>query len=488
MIKRWFLLPVLAFLCLHVSANRLNAGFNYSVFYSPAQGPYIETWLSVNAATVEFIKLDNELFRGEVEVILIFYLQDSIVDFLKYDLFSNEITDTNDRGFGFLDRQRFLLPEGEYLLSIQLRDLNSDRPPVEKLTTITITDPVDKPAISTVQLIERVEKAETPSEITKGGYNLYPDMQFFYPQDVDKIYFYCELYNTENLFGKDSLFLISAFIETFETRKILNNIIYYKREKAAQIIPFIHTFDIKQLPSGNYYLAVEIRDRENKLIADNRTFFQRSNPAIQMRLEDISAINVIETFTATYENFDKLLDYIKSCYPIASQRELAFAENIIASKDIKQMQQFFYHFWYTRNSSNPESEWLNYKVQVDRVNASYSNFIRKGYETDRGRIYLRYGEPNSIYRSTHEPEAYPYEIWHYYQLTEVQHNRRFVFISTDLNVVDFELAHSNAIGEIHDPQWHLRLHGRQVGGTNIDRTEYDSTYGSRALEKFNNPF
>ncbi|MFO7722671.1 MAG: GWxTD domain-containing protein [Bacteroidales bacterium] len=470
------------------SAMKLNAGFTYAVFQSPKQGPWVETWLSVNAATVEFIRLDNGLYRGEVEVVMIFFRNDSIVNFKKYTLYSQEIPDTSARNFGFLDQQRYLLPEGDYRLEISLRDVNSQEPPVETTTALSVDAPADRIDISTVQLIEKSVPATTPGITTKAGYDLIPDLHAFYPESAEKIIFYCEIYNTLNEWGKEGMFLISAFIESMETKNLMNNISYYRRENAAQVVPLLHTFDIASLPSGNYNLVVEVRDKENKVVASARTFFQRSNPSVQMRLEDIAAIEVFNTFSAAYTNTDTLEGYIRSCFPIAAETEKVFATNLLKEKDLKHMQQYLYHFWSIGNGSNPQLAWLNYKAQVDRVNLTYGTFIKPGYETDRGIIWLRYGEPNTIYRSTHEPEAYPYEIWHYYKLTANQNNRKFVFINSEMGSNDFQLAHSNAIGEMNDPQWHLKLHGRHVGGTNVDRTEYDSNYGSRALEIFNNPY
>lgn len=471
-----------------LQARQLNAGFTYAVFQSPQHGPYVETWLSLNAATVNFVQLDNGKYRGEVEVILIFKKNDSIVNFKKYDLFSQEIDDTTGRNFGFLDQQRFLLGEGEYLLEISLRDINSSKLAVETTTDIVVVAPADKISVSTVQLIDRIEPAKEASTLSKAGYNLFPDMHAFYPEGSHKISFYCEIYNTQKEWGADGMFLVSSWIESMETGKLASNISFYKREKAAQVVPFLHTFDIGRLPSGNFNIVVEVKDTENNTVASEKAFFQRSNPGVQMRLEDIAAIEIHNTFSAVYKDVDTLAFHIRSCMPVATDMERVFAQNLLKTKDLKHMQQYLYHFWYVRDASNPHLAWLNYKAQVDRVNLTYSNFISPGFETDRGIIWLKYGEPNTIYRSTHEPEAYPYEIWHYYRLSNNQSNRKFVFINSKLGSNDYELAHSNAIGEMNDPQWHLRLHSRHVGGTNVDRTTYDTNYGSRALEIFNNPY
>lgn len=487
-IRLFLLISLLAFSGLAQATVTLNAGFTWMVFRSPGQGNYVETWLSVNAATVQFVPTDAGKFAGEVEVIMIFTADEKVATFRKYNLRSQEISDTNDRAFGFLDQQRFLLPNGTYDLEISLRDINTSQEALETVTRVVVEIPDDQVALSSVLLAERAVPATANTPLTRAGYDLYPDLYQFYPANQNTITFYAEAYNTLQAWNSDGMFLFTARIESFETGTLMNNISFFRRENAAPVVPMLHSFDISKLPSGNYYLVVEVKDRENKQVAINKTFFQRSNPSVQMRLEDIAAIDVLLTFSKAYTNIDTLTFFIKSCFPVASELEKMFAENLLKDKNLTHLQQFLYHFWSVRNPLDPQQGWLNYKAQVDRVNLTYGTFIKAGFETDRGIIWLRYGEPNTIYRSTHEPEAYPYEIWHYYRLTNNQSNRKFVFVNEGMGAGDFELAHSNAIGEMNDPQWHLRLHARQVGGTNVDRTQYNTNYGSRALEIFNNPY
>ena len=54
------------------------------------------------------------------------------------------------------------------------------------------------------------------------------------------------------------------------------------------------------------------------------------------------------------------------------------------------MQNYFFEFWVSRNPNNPFSfEWQNYLLQVKSVNQAYKNQKKKGYLTDRGRVYLQ---------------------------------------------------------------------------------------------------
>ncbi len=177
-----------------------------------------------------------------------------------------------------------------------------------------------------------------------------------------------------------------------------------------------------------------------------------------------------------YNNLDTLSDYINCLRPISDELERTFADNQLKKGEIKLMQQFFLSFWEKRNTANPEAEWKNYQKHVDYVNRSYSSQIMRGYETDRGRIYLQYGTPNTITDKKYEPEYYPYQIWHYYH-TQGQSNRKFVFYLPGLAVNDYQLIHSNANGEVSNEQWARLLrkdfttdddNARQSGGVYDD--------------------
>ena len=101
-----------------------------------------------------------------------------------------------------------------------------------------------------------------------------------------------------------------------------------------------------------------------------------------------------------------------------------------------------------------------------------------------GIIYLKYGAPNSIYTSKHEPSAYPYEIWTYWK-TEKETNRKFVFYNPNIAGKEYELLHSNATGEIKTNNWDRMLQKRNNTLYDFDALDSDSSWGSRALDEFN---
>ena len=251
----------------------------------------------------------------------------------------------------------------------------------------------------------------------------------------------------------------------------------------------INTIDISNLPSGNYYLVLEARDRNNEIIGYNQYFFQRSNPNYQIDNNALAAINIENVFTGNIDNLDTIREYIRTLEAISSQIEREYASNLVKTDDLQTMQQYFYSFWASRNPLSPQVEWEKYYSQVKRVNSSFTAQRMKGYQTDRGIVFLKYGAPDRIVQNHNEPGAYPYEIWHYYTLDK-QRNKKFVFMTKDITTNDFQLIHSDAIGEINNFRWTNEIYSRTYGtyyDYGVDGTVNPNTYGDDAKDYYDNP-
>ena len=251
----------------------------------------------------------------------------------------------------------------------------------------------------------------------------------------------------------------------------------------------INSMDISGLPSGNYYLVLEARNRNNEVIGLNRFFFQRSNNNYQIDPTALESINTEYVFSGRIKDIDTIREYIRTLYAISSEVERQYAENLVKTDDIRTMQQFFYTFWSSRNQIDPEEQWNEYYKQVQRVNASFSTSTKKGYRSDRGIVFLKYGTPDRIVESYNEPGAYPYEIWHYYTLGN-QRNKKFVFMTRDIVTNDFYQIHSDAVGELSNYRWSNEIYFRTYGtyyDYNVDGTVNPNSYGDKAVDYYNNP-
>lgn len=488
--KKFAILFLLTGLVIGASAksNPLRAYLSYSGFYSPVDGPYLETYLSILGKSVNFVSNGKGKFQGTVMVTMLFKQNDSIKAFRKYELSSTEITDTANIDFIMFDQQRITLPNGKYLLELQLADKNRETPPFKAIDEIAIAFDKQKVSFSGIELVESFSKASENSATAKSGYDFIPYQDDFFPEKANKVTFYCELYNMTGQIGYNVPFAISTAIQSIETGKAFDDFYRVKRETAKDVNVVFSEFDISALPSGNYNLVVSARDKENREIVAQSLFFQRSNPGLKFDDNALGNIMINNSFVSKYANDDTLRENIRCCFPIASANEKLFINNNLGFSNLLSKQQFFLNFWLQRNAADPENAWNKYHEVVVAVERDFGSTNKKGYETDRGRVYLQYGAPNQRIIEPINPSNYPYEIWQYYQVGK-QTNLKFVFYTRDRALNDYQLAHSTAYGEIKNVNWQYELK-QKISPRDTDSERYlrameESEWGEHSGEYFN---
>ena len=465
----------------------MNAFFSYTTYNSPEKGPYIETYISVAGNSVVYVLNDNGKYQASIEVLLLFRKNEEIVNFDKYTLFSPEVEDTLNVNFNFLDQQRYSLENGIYEFEMQIKDMNNEAEPFISMQPLEINFPADEITISGIQLIDSYKKSEKTSKLTKNGYDLIPYIHNYFPGNKNNLIFYSEIYNTELVLGSGEKFLVSYYIQPMDKPTPLPEFVNYKKYTSGPAVIVFSEFDITNLKSGNYFLVIAVKDRENNLVAQNKIFFQRSNPRIKFNIDDVAQSDIGKTFAGNITNMDTLREYIRCLAPISSEQEKNFASVNLNSANMETLQRYFYKFWLERNSLEPQRQWEQYLEEVNKVNIAYSTMIQRGYETDRGRVYLKYGPPNAISESYNEPATYPYEIWHYYVLANGQRNKRFVFYTKDIVTNDFVLLHSDVSGELSNYRWQYVLYQRTDPGFDLDRNNVPDSWGGNSKKYFDLP-
>ncbi len=461
-----------------------------TVYDLPGTTPYVENALAFECRSAVYKEFEPGKFKATVEITTTFRpAGDSLIcNYSKIALDSPVVTDTTALDGAFIDQQRFSLPNGEYEMDIEVRDLNANSRPSKDMVTVTVDYKDDLPGISDILLFDNYQKAAKPSSCTKSGMDFLPRVYPFYGSNDDKLKFYVELYNS-NKIHDDGKYLVNYYIEASESMMKLPEFSYGQRLDVDNVNILLNTLDITELPSGNYYLVVEMRDRSNALICSHSAFFQRSNPGVGYDMSNIAAVNITNSFVSQINNIDTLRQYIRYLDPICSEAERDYTAGLVKTDDLKTMQQFFLNFWSSRAPLNPSFAWNDYLNAVRRVNMSFKTTSYPGYRTDRGYVFLKYGQPDKIVESPNEPGAYPYEIWHYYQVAN-QRNKHFVFMSKDNSTNDYHLIHSDVVGEINNYRWQLEIYSRIYGegyDQGVDQTEYEKGWGSHAGDLYNNP-
>ena len=472
--------------------KNINAFISYGTFNITAEEatPYLETYITFDCNSLMYVK-DADQYQAAINLTVIFRQGESIKNYDKYSVNSPKISDTTNVNGFFMDVQRYSLANGEYQMEITIEDANNKTEKPLKVSETIVIDYPENICFSSIIALEDYKPATEVTANTKNGYDIIPMIMPYYPESISRLTFYAEIYNTKKTLGENEKYLLNTYLKTFESNTRIDSYFFTKRMNVKDTEVVINTMDISNLPTGNYYLVLEARDRNNEIIGYNQFFFQRSNSNYQIDNSVLASIDPTKVFSGNIDNIDTIREYIRTLAPISSQIEIEYANSLIKSNDITTMQQYFYSFWSSRNALSPQIEWENYFTQVKRVNASFTAVKLKGYQTDRGRVFLKYGAPDRIVQNHNESGAYPYEIWHYYTLAN-QRNKKFVFMSKDVVTNDFQLIHSDAIGELNNSRWTNEIYSRTYSTYqeyyNADESvNPDIYYGDDAKDYYDNP-
>lgn len=322
--------------------------------------------------------------------------------------------------------------------------------------------------------------------ITRGGYDMIPYFSTYFPETRDKLTYYNEIYNIDKFLGENTRMAIMTYIESYENAgHIIEGSNKIQVDYAKPVTCLLNNINIKTLPTGNYWLVISVLDETGKEVIKTKKFFQRYNPEYELSENMISAINLTNSFASKFTSVDTLRSIIHSMMPKATLSERPFINKVDTVTNIEIMQQFISMFWSERDELAPEQAFNNYMGEVKKVNASYGNVFRKGYDTDRGRIYLQYGPPNHVEKNVIPASTIPYEIWQYYEIAG-QRDKRFVFATHDAAIKDYDLVHSDVVGELSNPKWQFDLyHNAPIIN---DDTEYEEIWGQHLQRTFDNPY
>jgi GWxTD domain-containing protein len=234
-------------------------------------------------------------------------------------------------------------------------------------------------------------------------------------------------------------------------------------------------------------LVLEVRNKTNEIIAIESIFIQRLNQTKAISNEVLNETTIEGTFVENINNLDSLNEFVGCVRPIASNSESDMANMQMINGTPLSKKQFIYLFWKSKNTTNPEGAWLEYKREVKEANRLFATRIKRGFETERGRIYLKYGKPNQVTDRPNEPSAFPYQIWQYYKVGKFN-NKFFLFYMPDLVSNDYEVLNSDIPGEFRNPRWEATLFSRNTPNPNIDSNKNSTNhYGGNVNELIRNP-
>ncbi len=428
--------------------------FDYAQFGYDSTSNYIELYYSFGQQSLLKSEKDSGIYE---EGILHVEILDSLTgeQVLNKDWkISYSPEDSSKMSNSLVGVINLLLPSGKYKMIVTGEDSlqSSFSKSAEEYLTVK---PFVKNNISMsdIQFASNIVQGSPNkgSIFYKNSYEVIPLPTSVYSENQPVLFYYLELYNLQSISNETPMKLNTLVYNSkgqlvYNKNKIINSKVNSRVE--------VGTVVVNKFATDSYTLIIALVDSiENYGVSSSKRFFIYNPSVPQNDSIDIkSATNILATQfgVMSEEELDDLFE--KSRY-IASAAETQQYE---ALNSVDGKRAFINQFWNARDSnpSTPRNEfYLEYLNRIQHCNQLFSALGKEGWKTDRGRIYLRYGEPSEIERFPNQLDTKPYEIWHY---NEIQGGVIFVFADLT-NFSDYQLIHSTARGELRDDNWQNRI-------------------------------
>jgi len=319
-------------------------------------------------------------------------------------------------GASAVEQLSFAVPAGRYRVDFAVTDSASGR--VTRAST-GVTGFSERPLASDLLISTEIRSAsdsgavEAPGEFRRGGFFIAAQPSPSLTPTQSRLYYYLELYP-----GRVVDASLLARVRTAEGRQIIATPAQPVTVSGASVAA--NGLDLTGLPPGAYVLDVEF--------ALPDTTVTRSGPFTMGGFDTEAAISSAlgrsaDVFASLTE--DQLDTLYRPLIYLMESGERGIYEGL--SVDGKR--NYLRQFWARRDPSadTPGNEFQDqfYRL-IARANERYREGGAAevpGWRTDRGRIFVKYGEPDELLRRPQSGSTKPYEAWKYTR----GRMRKFVF-------------------------------------------------------------
>jgi GWxTD domain-containing protein len=433
-----------------IYSQEILRSIDYASFKLAKGLSYLEVYYSIQRNALKFAPKNNRyeaLFGINTKI----FKNDTLItqeswNNIDYADSLNQITDTQR----ISNISAFQIFYGNYKLVVTVTDSNSNRTSEYSLNMPVKNYESRQLMMSDVQLSTNIVQSKgEEGRFVKNGYRIIPNAENLYGMNISNLFFYTEIYNLDFNPTQPSTYTVQYSIlssDSVEVKKFPPK----TRSKPGASCVEVAGFSIATLRSATYYLVLNITDDATKnTVKQIKRFYiyrpgdfpegQKVDIGIRKPSVDLGNEYLVMNEKEVEERFDEV-KYI------ATEEEKSRYKGL----NLQGKRTFWGEFWAKRQEGSfgigqIKSE---YYRRLKFVNQEFSG-VRKGWRTDRGRIYLIYGSPNDIERYPSSTENKPYEIWHYHN---IEGGVIFVFADKQ-GYGEYELIHSTAKRELHDENW-----------------------------------
>jgi GWxTD domain-containing protein len=264
------------------------------------------------------------------------------------------------------------------------------------------------------------------------------------------LYYYIEAYNIHADTSRLDSIVVNRKILSAESKKQIKSTIKSYRAKGRNLV-ITDGFPVSTLRTGTYILEIDVYCPFTDKMATSQKKFWMHRPEDLLDVKLLSKNQSLDQQDINnLQSADNILEIIKPDSALELMKYLFTSEE---AKRIKRLNtegknQFFYNYWREKEASDPNSA-NKYFARVAEANTRYSYLKKSGWKTDRGRVFIMYGEPDNYNRNYLGTSDIDNEVWNYDHL-----EGGVIFVFKDLNGFgDLELVHSTKRGEISNPKW-----------------------------------
>lgn len=453
-----FLFLVLFYPLIVFPQTSIEFEFDYAQFAYDSSNNFVEFYYSFNQGSMKAI---TDSLGKRIDGILKVSVEDSVTGEVLVNnqwKVSHPIPDDDpDQNQSLIGLIGFILPEGSLRCEITGIDFNNpdnSKSIVEYLRIKPIYN--NEVGLSDIQLAYKmIQGSENQNSIFyKNTYEVIPIPNLVFGKDQPVLFFYIELYHLQKLKHDESKLKLNQLIVNSRGNVVTAKDKYFNRGSDSRVE--VGSFVIANLPTDTYTLFLSVIDSaNNKGVSTSKKFFVY-NP--DLFVDDTALAGNLSLLATTFGSMseEELDDIFEKSKYLASAPEVDRYKKL-NNEDGKR--QYMNEFWNARDqiSDTPRNEYyLKYFQRVEIANDRYATLSRPGWKSDRGRIFLVYGEPAEIERYPSQIETRPYEIWHY---TDIEGGVVFIFADL-LGFSDYTLVHSTKRGELRDDSWVRRIYVR----------------------------
>ena len=439
---------------LPIIPEKFSFSFDLAVFRTQQDKALVELYYSVYRNYLKFVPEDS-LFKATFVFSAELWQGDSLAvkNQWKNINTADSLSQVDEKhklyGVGF-----FAVAAGEYLLKVELTDLNSTLSKQYEFDLPIEAFPKDKLTMSDVQLASDIKKsAATPTRFSKNGYDVIPNTDRFFGTGLPMLMIYSEIYNLKKANEPDTAKYAVNYKILDGDGLVIRNFPDKIRVKPGNSAVEVSGLNIISFRSGTYFLEVTVKDLfNNESVSRKKKFFifrQGDMAMADSAAEKLRERKLAAAYERVYNEMSK--EEVASEFGAASYIATKEEKKIFKKLDLPAKRSFLAEFWGKRDQTpgTPQNEYReNYLKLMRTADQQFSSF-GNGWKTDRGRILLLYGAPDETERFPYSSDNKPYQIWKYFS---IQGGISFYFVDKR-NFGKFELVHSTARGELYDPEW-----------------------------------